>query len=110
RHNTSVRYLNDSIPSQEPGGLFTGAVIPNTATTATNAPGHGWTVRTTSTLSKTLLNEGGFAYSYGAIVSDPIGLMGAVNSPNVKATLPFPVTMPRLPSLSINGISALTGK
>ena len=109
RNSVSVRYVNDSIPSQEPGGLFTGAVIPNTATTSTNAPGHSWTVRLTSTFSTNLLNEAGWAYSYGAIESFPIGLMSNANSPDIKVTLPFPSTLSRPPSLSINGISSLTG-
>src|SRR5579883_3186502 len=33
------RYLDDSIPTQEPGGLFTGLGVPGVATTSTNSPG-----------------------------------------------------------------------
>ena len=109
KHSVAVRYINDAIPSQEPGGLFTGAVIPNTATTSTNAPGQGWTVRLTSSLTPSLLNEGGWNYSYGAIESNPVGLTAAANSPDIKVNLPFPVTLARVPSLSISGISSLTG-
>ena len=104
-----VRYVQDSIPTQEPGGLFTGAVIPNTATTNTNSPGQNLSVRSTSSFSSSLLNEAGWAFSYGAILSDPTGLMAAVNSPDIKVPLPFPVTLARVPALSINGLSSLTG-
>ncbi len=36
------KWENDSIPTTEPGGLFTGSTIPNGATTSTNSPGHAW--------------------------------------------------------------------
>ena len=64
-----VRYVQDSIPTQEPGGLFTGAVIPNTATTNTNSPGKNLSVRSTSSFSSSLLNEAGWSFSYGTLIS-----------------------------------------
>jgi hypothetical protein len=109
KYAVSVRFVKDSIPTQEPGGLFTGAVIPNTATTSTNSPGRNLTVRSTSSFSTSLLNEAGWSYSYGAVLSDPVGLMASANSPDIKIPMPFPVTLARVPSLSIGGISALTG-
>jgi hypothetical protein len=105
----SVRYLHDAIPSREPGGLFTGAVVPNTATTTTNAPGQNWTVRLTSMFTPSLLNEAGWSYSYDARLSEPVGLMASKNSPDIQAKTVFPVSMARVPSLTINGISTLTG-
>lgn len=104
----SVRFINDSIPTEEPRGLFTGAALPGVSTTSTNAPGRGWSVRLTSGFSSTFYNEGGWAYSYGAIVSYPIGLDATANSPDIKATLPFPVTLGRIPTLSA-GFSSITG-
>jgi len=38
------RFLDDSIPTQEPGGLFTGLGIPGVANTSTNSPGRNITV------------------------------------------------------------------
>ena len=38
------KFENDSIPTIEPGGLFTGAAIPGLATTSTNSPGRGYVV------------------------------------------------------------------
>jgi hypothetical protein len=109
RYAVSVRFVKDSIPTQEPGGLFTGAVIPNTATTSTNSPGRNLTVRSTSSFSSSLLNEAGWSYSYGAVLSDPVGLMASKNSPDIAVSLPFPVTLARVPSLSVGGLSTLTG-
>ena len=78
--NLSVRYIHDAIPTIEPGGLFTGSPLPGVATTSTNSPGYSWLARATSTFSSSLLNEGGFIFSYGAITSNITGLMNPANS------------------------------
>lgn len=98
----AVRYLHDTIPTEEPGGLFTGLTVPGVATTKTDSPGYSWVARSVQTLRPTLLNEVGYAFSYGAIVSRPIGLALSENSPNVTAAvkLPFAVTLDRIPSIS----------
>ena len=106
--NASVRWLKDTIPTQEPGGLFTGAVLPGVSTTKTDSPGRGWMFRLTGSLSPTLLNEAGYSFSYGAIVSRPVGLMSSENSPDVKVKLPFQSTLARIPSLSVSGASSVT--
>jgi len=103
------RYIHDSIPTVEPGGLFTASGLPGVSTTSTNSPGYSWVFRGTSTFSPTWLNEVGYAFSYGAIVSDPIGLDGTANSPDIKTTLPFPSTLARVPSVSYtSGASTIT--
>lgn len=103
KHSFFVRYLHDTIPTIEPGGLFLGLALPGVATTSTNAPGYSWVARETSTFSSRMLNDAGFMFSYGAIVSDPIGLNAAANSPDVQVTLPYPVMIPRVPNLSFAG-------
>jgi hypothetical protein len=108
-HNLSVRYIHDAIPTEEPGGLFTGAVIPGVATTKSDSPGTNWTARATSTISTTLYNEAGYSFSYGAIISRIKGLMGKDNSPNIKPALPFPSTLARVPTITLNGGSSLAG-
>jgi hypothetical protein len=108
-HQVSVRYISDTIPTEEPGGLFTGAALPGVSTTRTNSPGRGWMFRGTSTVRPTLLNEAGFAYSSGAITSTPVGLIAAANSPAVQVKLPFASTLNRIPSLSVAGFSSVTG-
>ena len=49
------RFLDDSIPTEEPGGLFTGLGIPGVANTTTNAPGRNIAVHGTVTFTPTLL-------------------------------------------------------
>ncbi len=63
------RFENDTIPTIEPGGLFTGSALPGVATTSTNSPGRQFTVRATSTFTPSLVNEAGYNYSYGGVTS-----------------------------------------
>ena len=105
----SARYTQDAIPTIEPRGLFTGAALPGVSTTSTNSPGKDVTVRLTTTISPTLVNEGGYSYSYGAVLSDPTGLDASVNSPDINVKLPYPVTLGRIPTLSFGGVSSVTG-
>src|SRR5262249_33687773 len=53
----SGRYLHDSIPTVEPGGLFTNIFSPGVATTQTNSPGRSLVLRGTTSFSSTLYNE-----------------------------------------------------
>jgi hypothetical protein len=113
-HNFSTRfsifgrYLDDAIPTQEPAGLFTGLGVPGVANTTTNAPGRNLAVHATWTLSQSALADMGYAFSYGAVVSDPTGLIATRNSPDVKPTLPFSGA-PRLPDVNFNDGQGLTG-
>ncbi|HEX2711917.1 MAG TPA: TonB-dependent receptor, partial [Candidatus Acidoferrales bacterium] len=111
RFSVFGRLVNDSIPTVEPGGLFTGSSLPGVATTSTNAPGRSVTTRLTMTLSPTLLNEVGYAYSYGAVISDPTGLGASGNSPDVgkAVTLPLPSTIVRVPDLNFADNSGVFG-
>jgi hypothetical protein len=101
--NLAVRFLNDSIPTEEPRGLFTNGALPGVHNTKTNSPGKTWVVRGTSTFSPTMYNEAGFTYSKGGIVSEPIGLAASANAPNVNVTLPFTSTLARVPTLVYTG-------
>ncbi len=104
------RFVNDSIPTIEPRGLFTGAALPGVSDTRTNSPGKGFNFRVTGTLSQTMVNEAGYSYSYGAIVSDPTGLDASINSPDINVKLPFAVTLGRIPTLNFSGtMSTVTG-
>lgn len=106
----SGRYLNDTIPTQEPGGLFTGGVLPGVSNTSTNSPGRSWVFRSVNNFSPTLLMEAGYMFSYGAIISGPTGSVASVNSPSIAPPLPFSNTLGRVPSVSFtNGGSTLTG-
>jgi hypothetical protein len=105
------RYEHDSIPTQEPGGLFTGDVLPGVATTTTNSPGWQAMGHYTYTIRPNLLNDGGYGFNYSAIISDPIGLELNSQSPDVASAiaLPFARTLNRVPSVAVSGISTITG-
>jgi hypothetical protein len=96
------RYLQDSIPTIEPTGAFTASVLPGVATTDTNSPGRNAVVRATWILTPAWFLDLGYSYSYGAIFSEPIGLIASENSPHVNVVLPFPSTLNRVPSLQFN--------
>jgi hypothetical protein len=105
----SARFMRDQIPTTEPQGLFTGVAVPGVQNTSTNSPGRSWVVRTTSAITPTWLNEGGYNYSFGAIISNPTGLINATASPDIKTSLPFPVTLSQVPTLSFTGGTSITG-
>lgn len=99
------KYLHDSIPTEEPFGIFNGTAVglPGITNSTTNAPGHNYTIRAVSTLSPTLLLEGGYLYSYGAIISDIAGVATAAGSPDIKVPLLFSSTLNRVPSIAFAG-------
>lgn len=105
------RFTNDVIPTVEPGGLFTGSNLPGVATTSTSSPGRTFTARGTMTFLPTVLNELGYAYSYGGVLSDPTGLGASAISPNVGAAIKLPLasTITRVPDLSFVDNDGLFG-
>ncbi len=104
----AFRFINDTIPTIEPGGLFTGASLPGVGTTQTNSPGRSYLGTFTGAITPTLLIDGGVAYSFGAILSDPIGSIGSANSPDVRPALPFPSSLARIPAVTFSGGSSIT--
>ncbi len=109
RWSVFVRFLNDTIPTKEPGGLFTGAALPGVSNTETNSPGRSWVAKSVNTLTPTFLMEVGYAYSYGAIISDPVGTLSSSRS-TITTPLPFPVTLGRIPAITRTfGPSNMTG-
>jgi hypothetical protein len=106
----SARFLRDQIPTVEPQGIFSlGSSIPNIGITSTNAPGRSWMGHVTSTFSPTWINEAGYTFSYGAILSDPTGYINSHASPDIKPTLPFPVTLSLVPTLTFSGGTSIIG-
>lgn len=105
------RFENDTIPTVEPGGLFTGDNMPGVSTTNTNSPGRVFTVHVTNTFSPSLVNDVGYNYSHGGVVSDPVGTEASKNSPDViKAiTLPSKATLTRVPDLSFGNFESVVG-
>lgn len=104
----AFRFLNDDIPTTEPGGLFTNNQIPGVAATSTKTPGRNYFFRAAQALNPKFFNETGFAYSFGAIRSQPNGLNSAANSSNINPILPFASTLARVPSVT-PGYTGVTG-
>jgi hypothetical protein len=62
--------------------------------------GHQWMGRVTWQIAPSVFNEAGYAYSYGAIVSDPTGSLARSNSPDVaNASTPYTAQLNRIPNL-----------
>ncbi len=103
----SGRFLHDSIPTIEPGGLFTNNFLPGVATTQTDSPGRSLVIRGTSALTPSFFNEAGWAWSRGGIFSHPTGLIARSNSPDINPTLLYPGNPDRIPTIGFSG--GLTG-
>lgn len=99
--NVFYRYLHDTFPSQEAGGLFAGGGLPGVQNSNTNAPGTQHLGHLTYTFTPTLLMDAGYAYSSGAVISTPVGKVAVANSPDVKPTLPYAGALGVIPSISI---------
>ncbi|MDQ2924494.1 MAG: TonB-dependent receptor [Acidobacteriota bacterium] len=103
------RFINDKLPTVEPGGLFSGTGYPGVQTTSTNSPGRTYLGHATYVFNPRLLIDGGYAYSSGAIISDPTGQVLSSNSPDIKPTLPFANQVGRIPALSFSGAQGIGG-
>jgi hypothetical protein len=107
RVNVFYRYLHDSLPDTQGTGYFAGSPLPGVATSSDSAPGTQHMGHVTIAARPTLLMDMGYAYSSGAIHSNPIGSVASGNSPDVLALtvpqLPFPNTLGVIPALSFPG-------
>jgi hypothetical protein len=103
------RFENDTIPTLDAIGLFSsGAPIPGISTTKTDSPGRTHVFRFTYAANPTLVIDGGYTYSYGAILSQVVGKINQANSPSVRVPLPFTNTVGRVPDLTV-GFTGITG-
>ncbi len=107
--NVFGRYADDSIPTQEPGGIYTGLPLPGVANTQSNTPARVFAGHVTAALSPTLVNDAGYTYSWGGITSDPIGTMARANSPDIKPALPFASSAAVVPLLTFQNGQGLSG-
>ncbi len=105
------RFLDDKIPTTEPGGLFTGSPIPGAAITNTNAPGRSFVIHALQTIRPTFLNEVGFNFSRGGILATPEGTAQLTSATDVAkaVNLPFANQTGVIPELTFTGGSALVG-
>lgn len=103
------RYENDSIPTTEPGGLFTGSAIPDMATTNTNSPARSYVVHLVDSIRPDLLNDVAFNFTQSAIHSTPVGLSNKSNNPDINVPEPFANTQGVIPELTFTGGSSVLG-
>ncbi len=103
--NVFYRYLHDSLPSTEGLGLFaqSGGGLPGVQTTSTTSPGTQHMGHMTIAAKPSLLIDLGYAYSSGAIISNPVGYAASANSPDVKPVLPYTPTLGIVPSIGFSG-------
>src|SRR5207245_4484609 len=78
------KYTHDSIPTEEPGGIATGSSLPGVATTRTNAPGSNIAARLAMVITPHFINELGYSYSHGAVLSQPFGLLSPALSRDIS--------------------------
>jgi hypothetical protein len=103
------RFQNDKIPTIDANAIFTsGSGIPNVSTTDTNSPGRTHTAQGTYAITPKFIVEGRYTFGYGAILSENIGLLALRNS-QINVPLAYPNTRDRIPSLTGNGFTGLTG-
>lgn len=103
------RYTHDLAETREAGGLFTGIVIPNIATTQTRIPGQTFVASYTALLSPTVINEATYNFSGNFIGSNVVGRGRRSDYPGSEL---IPEAFPEnnnnaIPTLSISGISTI---
>src|SRR6267378_2360656 len=101
------KFLHDTNPTIEAGGLFTNQDFNGIATTATSSPGHQYNIAATYTPNAKLLIDGGYRYSYGAIISHVTGAENFSQSPDIQTalanSLPFKNFLGRVPAVALAG-------
>jgi hypothetical protein len=113
--NVFYRYLHDSLPSQEAGGLFNGSALPGVPNTITSSPGTQHLGHASYTFTPSLVADLGYAYSYGAVLSQPAGLGAQSASPDISPKLPYATSgipsstaLGIIPSVTIAGLTSIT--
>jgi hypothetical protein len=103
------RYLHDSLPSMEGGGVGVGnstpSPIPGVSNTSTKSPTTSHMGHASIVVRPTLIFDMGYAYSSGAILSTPVGSAAAANSPSIvnATTLPYITSLGVVPNLLFAG-------
>ena len=97
-HTVYGRFINDTIPTDEPFGEVFGtnnAAFPGIAATETNNPGRSFVGNWTWVVSSGMLNEVAYNYSRGAILSEVVGNAArAGNAPKVFTGQPGDAFLP----------------
>lgn len=103
------RYQRDKIPTLDAdGSIGTRSNLPFVNRMESNSPGRTHTAQTTYTVSPSVILEGRFAYGYGAIFTNTIGLLSKDVSP-IAVPLPYESVRDVVPIVSVAGFASLTG-
>lgn len=103
------RFENDVIPTIDANALFSnGSSLPGVSTTSTNSPGRTHTFQAVYAASPHLIVEGRYTHAYGAILSNPIGLLATANT-SVPVSLAYPSQRNRIPTLTGTGFNGFSG-
>ena len=95
------------IPTVDANSLFSsGSGLPGVATTSTGSPGNAHSAQVTYLAKSNLIFVGRYAFGYGAMLSDNIGLLALSNSP-IRPPLPFANQRDRVPTVTGTGFSNL---
>lgn len=105
------KILRDSNPTLDSCGLFNGGCVVAVGTTQDSAPGKQYHIAATWSPSPTLLVDGGYRYSYGAIFNTEIGAIARTKATDVegalKSLLPFANAMDRVAGVTLTGGSGV---
>ncbi len=105
------KILRDTNPTLDTCGLFNGGCLVPTGTTQDSAPGRQYHISATWSPTPTMLVEGGYRHSYGAILSDSIGWASIKNAGDVNSALnsriPFPNATDKVAGITLTGGSGI---
>lgn len=109
RWNMFYRFQTDKIPTLDADGLIgTRSGLPFVNRVDGSSPGKTHTIQSTYMITPKLLIEGRYAYGFGAIFTETIGLLAkSVSSINVP--MPYESVRDVVPSVTILNFNALTG-
>ena len=103
------RYTHDLSTTEEFGGLFFGALVPNVATTITDVPGQVFVAQLTTTLNSNTLNEFSYQFSSNDIkTTNPEGTRNKRTDYGFTGSELFPENNTGLiPTIRISGVSLI---
>ncbi|MDE1163432.1 MAG: TonB-dependent receptor [Acidobacteriaceae bacterium] len=102
------RYMHDTFPTYNGSGTFITAPIPGLSATQSSYPGTQHLGKVTWLPSPTSVVNVGYAYSSGAIYTQPQGQLLSANSPDIHTSTPYANGVGVVPTLSFTqGTTAL---
>ncbi len=105
RVSAFFRFVNDPLTLLAPNGFNIGSGYPGVGVSNIYTFGRAYLGHATWVVTPRMVLDAGFSYEpYGTTVT-PTGTATASNSPDIHVQTPFPVTIDRVPNLSLNSSS-----